>query len=120
FFIAPEFQFGSKPVSVVYGLTPVQLASPAGQALLGAAPADTFGALSNAQSVIARIDHRFSDTNSFFGRFDFTRVYAEDGPGADALQTGMGLASTTTSARSNLLRQPDTNYTAFGPWPSAL
>jgi hypothetical protein len=118
--VAPEFQFGSKPVSVVYGLTPAQLASPAGQALLAAAPAETFSAISNAQSVITRIDHRFSDANSFFGRFDFTRVNAEDSPGANALQTGMGLASTTTSARSNLLLQPDTNYTAFGQWTSAL
>ena len=120
FFVAPEFQYGSKPVSTVYGLTPAQLASAAGQALLAAAPAETFGAKSNAQSVISRIDHRFSDANTFFGRFDFTRVYAVDSPGANALQTGMGLASTTTSARSNLLLQPDTNYTAFAQWTSAL
>ena len=35
-FIAPEFQFGSKPVSTVYGLTAAQLNSPGGQALLAA------------------------------------------------------------------------------------
>ena len=44
FFIAPEFQIGSKPVSVVYGLTPAQLASPAGQALVAAVPMETFSA----------------------------------------------------------------------------
>ncbi len=120
FFIAPEFQFGSKPVSVVYGLTATQLASPAGQALLAAAPHETFNAISNSQSAINRIDHHFSDANTFFGRFDFTRVYAADSPGANALQTGLGLASTTTSARSNLLLQPDTNTTALGQLTSAL
>ena len=120
FFIAPEFQIGSKPVSVVYGLTPPQLASPAGQALLAAAPAETFSAVSNAQSVIARIDHRLSDANAFFGRFDFTRAFAADSPGVNALQTGLGLASTSLSARSNLLLQPDSNYTAFAQWTSTL
>jgi hypothetical protein len=72
FFTAPEFQFGSKPVSVVYGLTAAQLASTAGQALVAVAPQETFQAISNSQSVINRIDHHFSDTNTFFGRFDFT------------------------------------------------
>ena len=120
FFIAPEFQFGSKPLSVVYGLTAAQLGSPAGQALLAAAPQETFDAISNSQSVISRIDHRFSEANVFFQRFDFTRVYAADSPGANALQTGLGLASTTTSARSNLLLQPDTNYTTMTQLTTAL
>src|SRR5439155_23468586 len=120
FFVAPEFQFGSKPLSVVYGLTAAQLASPAGQALLAAAPQETFNAISNSESVIIRIDHRFSDANVFFQRFDFTRVYAADSPGANALQTGLGLASTTTSSKSNLLLQPDSNYTTMTQLTTAL
>ena len=114
FFIAPEFQRGSKPVSVVYGLTAAQRASTAGQALLAASPEETFKAISNWQSVVSRIDHKISDKNNFFGRFDFARVYAEDSPGANALQTSLGLASTTNTAKSNLLLQPETDYTAFG------
>src|SRR5207237_391138 len=120
FFTAPEFQFGSKPVSVLYGLTSAQLASPAGQALIATAPQETFNAISNSQSVINRIDHRFSDANTFFGRFDFTRVNAVDNPGTNALQTGLGLASTSTAARSNLLLQPDTNYTTLAQLNTAL
>ncbi len=120
FFVAPEFQYGSKPVTVIYGMTAAQRASAAGQSLLAAAPEETFKAISNWQSVITRIDHQISQNNSFFGRFDFVRVNAENSPGANALQTSLGLASTTTAARSNLLLQPETDYTVFVQLNSAF
>ena len=121
FFNATEFQYGSKPVSVLYGMTDAQRASAAGQALLAVAPEQDFSAISNAQSVITRIDHRFSDTNTFFGRFDFTRTLATDSPGASPLQTGIGLGgSTVTTAVSNLLVLPQRNFTALGQMNSTL
>ena len=64
--------------------------------------------------MINRIDHRINDNNMFLGRFDFTRTYTANSPGATALQTGLGIASTTTSAKSNLLLTPATNYTTLG------
>ena len=120
FFIAPEFQYGSKPVSVLYGMTAAQRASAGGQALLAAAPEETFNAVSNWQSVVARLDHQISQNNSFFGRFDFARVYAANSPGANSQQTSLGLASTSTAARSNLLLQPETDYTLFLQLNTAL
>jgi hypothetical protein len=118
FFTAPEFQYGSKEVQVVY--PNLDKSTAAAQALLAIAPDETLAAVSNGQSVINRIDHRFSDTNAFLGRFDFTRTYAANSPGATVLQTGLGIASTTSSARSNLLLQPTSNYTALGQWTSVL
>ena len=41
-------------------------------------------------------------------------------PAPRNLSTGLGIASTTTSAASNQVTQPDTNYTALGQWTSAL
>jgi hypothetical protein len=120
FFIAPEFQKGSKNIGVVYAMDAASRASAAGQALLSVAPEEDINAVSNGDSIITRLDHRISDTNSFFGRFDFTRTVAINSPGATSLQTGLGVASTTTSAKSNQLIQPANNYTAFGQLTSAL
>ncbi|MBV9504234.1 MAG: TonB-dependent receptor [Acidobacteriia bacterium] len=122
FFSDAEFQFGSKPVQVIYSLLNTQGLSntPSGQALLAAAPEGTFSAISNSQSVINRVDHTFSGRNSFFGRFDFTRTLQTNSPGATNLSTGLGLASTTTSAASNQVTQPDSNYTVLGQVTSVL
>lgn len=122
FFNATEFQIGSKPVQVIYSLLNTQgvLNTPAAQALLAAAPEGYFSAISNSQSVINRLDHRFSDTNTFFGRFDFTRSVQTNSPGATALSTGLGIASTSTAAASNQVTQPDSNYTAMGQLTTTL
>ena len=122
FFHASEFQFGSKPVQVVYSLLDSQAVrnTPAAQALLNAAPEGKFNALSNSQSVINRIDHRLSERNNLFGRFDFTRTLQTNSPGATNLSTGLGIASTSTAAASNQLTQPDANYTVLGQMTSAL
>jgi hypothetical protein len=118
FFNATEFQQGSKAVQVSYAN--LDRSAAAARALLAVAPEEQIDAISNGASVINRIDHRFSDTNTFLGRFDFTRTSATNSPGANALQTGLGIASTSTSARSNLLIQPASNYTTLGQWTSVL
>lgn len=120
FFIAPEFQIASKPVAVVYGLTPATQNSAGALDLLQVAPQTGFNAISDAQTVITRIDHEFTQTNQFFGRFDFARTVQTNSPGADNLSTGLGIASTSTAAASNQITQPDTNYTALGQLSSTL
>ena len=118
FFSAAEFQEGSKTVDVIFA--GIDRASAAGRALLAVAPEEPLHAISDGQSVINRIDHTINDNNMFLGRFDFTRTYTANSPGASALQTGLGIASTTTSAKSNLLLTPSTNYTTMGQWTSVL
>jgi len=120
FFIAPEFQIASKPISVVYGLTTAAQSAPGAVALLAAAPPTGFNAISNAQSVITRIDHEFSADNQFFGRFDFARTLQTNSPGATNLSTGLGIASTSTAAASNQVTQPDSDYTILGQLSSTL
>jgi hypothetical protein len=122
FFNASEFQIGSKPVQVVYSLLDTQgvRGTPAAQALLAAAPETPFSAISNSQSVINRLDHKFSDANMFFGRFDFTRTLQTNSPGSTNLSTGLGIASTSTAAGSNQLTQPDSNYTVLSQLTTTL
>ena len=79
-----------------------------------------FSAISNSQSVVNRVDHRFSATNSFFGRFDFTRTLQTNSPGSTNLSTGLAIASTSTAAASNQVTQPDSNYTVLGQLTSTL
>jgi hypothetical protein len=122
FFTAPEFQVGRKPIDVIYSVLDSQNIrnTPAAQALLSVAPEGPFDAVSNSQSSITRIDHRISDGDLLLARFDFTRTVATNSPGATNLSTGLGIASTSVSAASNQLTQPDTNFTVLGQWTSAL
>lgn len=126
FFIAPEFQFGSKPVNVLYSVLDSQnlRSTPGAQALLGVAPEQELSAISNSQSVISRIDHRLSDRNSLLARFDFTRAVQINNPGATNLSTGIGVAaqtgSTTNIALTSQFILPDTNYTTLVQLTSAL
>ena len=96
FFIAPEFQIASKPVaacSIRSGLRRHQERR-GRKRLLQAAPQGNFNAISDAQSVITRIDHQLSQNNQFFGRFDFARTLQTNSPGANNLSTGLGIATT--------------------------
>ena len=126
FFFSPEFQNASKPVQVIYSLLDSQNLrnTPGAQALLGVAPEGTLNAISNSQSAISRIDHRISDIHSLFGRFDFTRALQVNNPGATALSTGLGVATTTGSttniALTSNFRLPDTNYTGVVQLTSAF
>jgi hypothetical protein len=119
FFIAPEFQYGSKPVNVLYSVLDSQNLrnTPGAQALLSVAPEQELSAISNSQSVISRIDHRISDRSSLLARFDFTRAIQINNPGATNLSTGIGVAaqtgSTTNVALTSQFILPDTNYTAI-------
>lgn len=130
FFIAPEFQIGHKPVQVLYPLLDEEnirylpgttTLTPEASGLLSAAPEGPFSAVSDSQSVISRIDHKFSNTNQFFGRFDFTRALQTTAAGADGLSTSLGIQSgTTNSAFSTQVTQPDANYTLLGQLTSSL
>lgn len=120
FFIAPEFQIASKPVAVVYGLNASNQNSAGAQDLLQAAPANGFNAVSDAQSVITRIDHKLTRNNQLFGRFDFARTVQTNSPGATNLSTGLGITSTTLNAASNQITQTDTDYTLLGQLTSSL
>jgi hypothetical protein len=119
FFVAPEFQYGSKPVNVLYSVLDSQNLrnTPGAQALLAVAPEQELSAISNSQSVISRIDHRISDRNTLLARFDFTRAIQINNPGATNLSTGIGVAaqtgSTTNVALTSQFILPDTNYTAI-------
>jgi hypothetical protein len=118
FFTAAEFQEGRKASQVTFA--GIDRSTAAARALLAIAPEEELEAVSDGRSVINRIDHRINDRNMFLGRFDYTRTYTANSPGATALQTGLGIASTTTSARSNLLLTPATNYTTLGQWTTVL
>jgi hypothetical protein len=103
FFVAPEFQSASKPVNVAYAALDQQNLrnSHGAQALLGVAPEQTVDAFSDAQSVIGRVDHIFSDRTSMFARFDATHTRALSVTGANGLSTGPSISTLTTSAASN-------------------
>jgi hypothetical protein len=116
FFVAPEFQIASKPITVVYTLDN----SAGAAALLQAAPPTGFTAISDSQSVISRIDHQFTSNNQFFGRFDFARTLQTNNPGATNLSTGLGIASTSSAAASNQVTQPDSDYTILGQLSTTL
>jgi hypothetical protein len=103
FFLAPEFQIASKPVTVTYAALDQQnLRNTAGaQALLQVAPEETVDAFSAAQSVVGRVDHIFSDRNNMFARFDATHTRALSVAGSNGLSTGPSISTLTTSAASN-------------------
>jgi hypothetical protein len=103
FFFAPEFQVASKPVNVAYAALDQQNLrnTAAAQALLSVAPEQTVDAFSDAQSVIGRIDHIFSDRTSMFTRFDATHTRALSVAGSNGLSTGPSISTLTTSAASN-------------------
>ena len=103
FFLAPEFQIASKPVSVSYtNLDQQNLRNtPAAQALLAVAPEQTVDAFSDAQSVIGRLDHILSERARAFTRVDFSHTRATSVAGSNGLSTGPSISTLTTSARSN-------------------
>ena len=103
FFLAPEFQVASKPVTVAYSALDQQnLRNTVGaQALLAVAPEETVDAFSDAQSVVSRVDHVLSDRNSMFTRSEFTHTRALSVAGSNGLSTGPSISRLTTSAASN-------------------
>ncbi len=119
FFSAPEFQYGSKPVQVLYATLDSQglRSSPGAQALLSVAPESLLSAQSKTQAVINRIDHRLSATNTLLARFDFTHTVQINSPGSSALSTGLGVAPVTGSTSNVALTSqfilPDTDLTAL-------
>ncbi|MGH9327176.1 MAG: hypothetical protein ACRD2B_10915 [Terriglobia bacterium] len=122
FFIAPEIQVAHKPVQILYSALDTEGVqdTPGAQALLGVAPEGTSVAVDNSQSVLTRVDHKFSDANTAFVRFDFTHAISTSLTGSDGLMTGPSLTSVTTSALSNQTVVEVWSGTLFGQLTSAL
>lgn len=117
FFIASEFQQGNKTVTVAYPVLDAN--STPGQALLGVAPAEDLNAVSHGQSVITRIDHRISDATTCSAA-STSRAPTRRTRRASAQQTGLGIASTANTAKSNLRLTTATNYTGMTQWNSVM
>jgi hypothetical protein len=103
FFVAPEFQRNTKPVQILYTALDSQHTrnTAAAQALLGAAPEGDSQALSQSESVVARIDQRAGERHSLMGRFDYVRNRVTDNVGSIVLTQGLGADSITNRALSN-------------------
>ncbi len=126
FFTSPEFQYGGKPVEVIYSTLDSQNVrnTPGAQALLQVAPEGQIEAISNSQAVINRIDHRISARHALLVRLDVTHTVQINSPGSTSLSTGLGVSpvtgSTTNIALTSQFVLPDTNYTALGQLTSTL
>lgn len=103
FFIAPEFQHNTKPVQVAYTvLDTLNVRNTAGaQELLRVAPEEELTALSQSQSIVARVDHRLNDRSNLMGRFDYIRNRVTDNVGGISMTQGLGADSITNRALSN-------------------
>jgi hypothetical protein len=103
FFIAPEFQYNTKPVEVLYATLDSQNVrhTPGAQELLQVAPEENLEALSQSQSIVTRIDHRFNDRHNLMGRFDYIRNRVTNNVGSMILTQGLGADSITNRALSN-------------------
>jgi hypothetical protein len=103
FFVAPEFQYNTKPVEILYSTLDTQnVRSTAGaQALLAVAPEDSLDALSQSQSIVTRIDHRVGERHNLMGRFDYIRNRVTDNVGSVVMSQGLGADSITNRALSN-------------------
>jgi len=103
FFVAPEFQYNTKPVEILYSTLDTQNVrnTPGAQALLGVAPEDTLDALSQSQSIVTRIDHRLGERHNLMGRFDYIRNRVTDNVGSIVMSQGLGADSITNRALSN-------------------
>jgi len=103
FFVAPEFQWNTKPVQVLYTALDAQnlRATPAAQQLLAIAPEQSLDALSQSQSIVTRIDNRLGENNTLMGRFDYIRNRVTDNVGSVVMSQGLGADSITNRALSN-------------------
>ncbi|HTL43563.1 MAG TPA: carboxypeptidase regulatory-like domain-containing protein [Vicinamibacterales bacterium] len=103
FFLAPEFQRNTKPVQILYTALDAQRlrGTAAAQDLLAAAPEGGSQALSQSESVVARIDQRAGERHSLMGRFDYVRNRVTDNVGSIVLTQGLGADSITNRALSN-------------------
>jgi hypothetical protein len=122
FFLAPEVQVATKPVNVLFPVLDQQNLrnTEGGRALLAVAPEGVVDALDNSQSVIGRLDHVMSATQSLFSRFDFAHTKALSVTGSNALKTGPSITSVTTSAVSNQTVIDVWSGTALGQLTSTL
>jgi hypothetical protein len=103
FFVAPEIQRNTKPVQILYTALDAQNLrnSAAAQSLLAAAPEGNSQALSQSESVVARVDQRAGERHSLMGRFDYVRNRVTDNVGGIVLTQGLGADSITNRALSN-------------------
>ena len=113
FFIAPEFQYNTKPVETLYSLLDTQnVRGTAGaQALLQVAPEGVYDAVSDSRAVVARVDHRLSARHSLMGRFDYARNHITNSLGSFVLAQGIGVGSITNRDMRGQLFINDRNTT---------
>jgi hypothetical protein len=103
FFVAPEFQFNTKPVEVLYSALDAQglRNTSAAQQLLAVAPEERLEAQSQSQSIVSRVDHRVTDRHTLMGRFDYIRNRVTNNVGGVIMSQGLGADSITNRALSN-------------------
>lgn len=103
FFVASEAQHNTKPVQVLYSVLDTQnLRNTAGaRELVRVAPEQEREALSQSNSVVARIDHNLSNRHALMARFDYIRNRVTDNVGSVIMSQGLGADSITNRAISN-------------------
>jgi hypothetical protein len=103
FFLAPEFQRNTKPVQVLYTALDAQnlRGSAAAQTLLDVAPEGDTDALSQSESVVARVDHHMGERHTLMTRFDYVRNRVTDNVGSVVMSQGLGADSISNRALSN-------------------
>lgn len=113
FFIAPEFQYNTKPVETLYSLLDSQnvRGTAAAQALLQVAPEGTYDAVSNSKSIVTRIDHRLGSRHTVMGRFDYLRNHITNSVGSFNMAQGIGMGSVTNRDMRGQLFINDRNTT---------
>ncbi len=111
FFTAAELQYNSKPVEVLYDQLDLLAFrdTPGARALLAAAPESTLTAISELQSIVNRIDHRFSGGHGLVARADVTRSRVSNSVGSFINTNGLGADSITN--RDVVNASPTSNRT---------
>ncbi len=102
FFLAPEFQYNTRPVQILYTALDAQNLrnTAAAQQLVAVAPEAQMDALSQSQSVVGRLDQRIGGS-MLMGRFDFIRNRVTDNIGGVVMSQGLSADSITNRALSN-------------------
>ncbi|MEX2271841.1 MAG: hypothetical protein WD690_10240 [Vicinamibacterales bacterium] len=111
FFVASEVQYNSKPVEVRYDqLDLLKLrGTPGAEALLAVAPENGLTAVSELQSSVNRLDHRFSESHGLVARADVTRSKISNSVGSFINTNGLGADSITN--RDVVNASPTSNRT---------
>lgn len=113
FFLAPEFQFNTKPVETLYSLLDSQNVrnTASAQELLRVAPEGVYDAVSDSRAVVSRLDQRVGNRHTLMGRFDYARNHITNSIGSFILSQGIGVSSLTNRDMRGQLFINDRNTT---------